>query len=78
MCASCRRRTSTISARGNASGANPADFTTTYTYDAFGDLAKTTDPLGHVTTVGYDANRNRTSLIDPNGNTTGYGYNARR
>ena len=69
------RRTRAISARGNADGATAADFTTTYDYNAFGDLTKTTDPLGHVTKFAFDQNRNRTSLTDPNGNSTTYSYN---
>ena len=53
-----------VSPRGNAAGSNPASFTTSYGYDAFGDLTKITDPMGHVTTFGFDPNRNRTSLTD--------------
>lgn len=39
-----------VEPRGNASGANPADYTTTFTYDEAGNLLSTTDALGHATT----------------------------
>lgn len=70
------RRTSMVSARGNASGADPAKFTTAYTYNPFGDLTKLTNPLGHTTSYAYDPNHNRTKLTDPNGNITDYSYDA--
>lgn len=70
------RRTSMVSARGNASGGDPAKHTATYAYDAFGNLTKITDPLGHATSMAYDPNRNRSSLSDPNGHLTSYSYDA--
>ena len=74
----------TVSPRGNAPGANPTSYTTTYSYqdpvthtvDQFGDARTITDPLGHVTTYGYDPDRNKTSVTDPDGNTTTYTYDA--
>jgi len=70
------RRTSSVSPRGNALGATPPQFTTSYTYNAFGDLLTTTDPLAHVTSYTYDADRNRTSATDPNGRVTSYLFDA--
>jgi RHS repeat-associated protein len=70
------RLISRVSPRGNASGADPASYTTSYSYDAFGDLLKQTDPLGHVTSYTYDADRNRTSVTDAKGDTTSYAYDA--
>ena len=70
------RRTSMVSPRGNALGANPAEFTTTFTYNAFGDLLTTTDPLGHTASNVYDADRNRTSATDPNGRVTSSVFDA--
>jgi len=68
--------TASVSARGNAPGATPADFTTTFTHNAFGDVLTATDPLGGVTTREYDANRNLVSVENPNGHTTTYVYDA--
>jgi RHS repeat-associated protein len=65
-----------ISPRGNAAGADAAQFTTTYTYDPFGDLTQATDPLGHTTHYEYDGNRSRTEATDANNNATTYVYNA--
>ena len=70
------RHTSTTPARGNATGADPATFTTQYRFDAHGDVTKIVDPAGGSTTFGYDADHNRTSVTDPNGNTTTTSYNA--
>jgi RHS repeat-associated protein len=64
------RRTSMVSPRGNAAGADPAAFTTAYTYDQAGALTKSTDPLGHATSYGYDADGNRTTVTDPLGHVT--------
>src|SRR5439155_1397075 len=45
-----------------------------YRYDAFGDLASVTDPLGYKTTYGYNTARGwRTSAISPRGNVAGAG-----
>jgi RHS repeat-associated protein len=44
-------------ARGKATG---------YVYDAFGNLARTTDPLGNLIVVGYDKLGRKTALADPN------------
>jgi RHS repeat-associated protein len=64
------RRTSMVSPRGNAAGADPAAFTTAYTYDPAGALTKNTDPLGHATSYGYDADGNQTTVTDPLGHIT--------
>jgi RHS repeat-associated protein len=66
------RLSSTVEARGNVAGADPAAYTTHYGYDAAGDVTGTTDPLGHGTAFGYDGDQRITSATDPNGNTTGY------
>jgi RHS repeat-associated protein len=68
------RVTSRVSPRGNVSGANPSMYTTTYTYDAFGDLASVADPLKSVTTYAYDGDRNLLTLTDANNHATGYVY----
>lgn len=60
--------------RGNISGADPAAYTTKYTYDGRGLLSSATDPLGHTTTYGYNGAEQLTSAKDPAGNTTSYGY----
>jgi RHS repeat-associated protein len=70
------RVTSRVSPNGNVTGANPAGFTTSYTYNAFGQQLTVTDPLGRKTTFTYDANQNETSVTDGNGHTTTYAYDA--
>ncbi|MFF4219382.1 FG-GAP-like repeat-containing protein [Streptomyces nondiastaticus] len=60
--------------RGNAQGANPADFTTTYTYDGRGLLRTAKDPLGHTTVYGYDGVGRLTSVKDATGRTATYEY----
>jgi RHS repeat-associated protein len=71
---SLSRLTSSVSPRGNAQGGTPADHTTTYTYNAYGDPTSVEDPLGGTTSYGYDAARNLTSLEDPLQNETTYVY----
>jgi RHS repeat-associated protein len=64
--------TTTIS---DATGGDPSR-TTTDTYDAHGDLASVTDPLGNKTTYTYDALGDRVSQTNPAGVTTEYTYDA--
>lgn len=70
------RRTSMVTPRGNITGANPAPFTTAYTYDAVGNQKTMVDPRGKTTTFGYDAVNRRTSVTDPLGHITRTGYDA--
>ncbi|WP_308190751.1 FG-GAP-like repeat-containing protein [Streptomyces sp. HPF1205] len=60
--------------RGNVSGADPAAYTTTYTYDPRGLLSSVTDPLGHVTGYGYNDAGQLTTVTDAAGHTTTYTY----
>lgn len=73
---SAGRRTSMVDPRGNVAGANLADFTTSYTYDAAGHVLTETDPLGHTTTYTYDSAGNQTSVTDPKNHTTTTAYDA--
>ena len=50
--------------------------TTTYAYDADGELTSETDPLGNTTTSAYDADGNQTQVTDPLGNVTLTTYDA--
>ncbi len=68
------RKISMVDPRGNAPGANPISYTTTMTYNAFGQTTAITDPLGRVTTDQYDANQNLITATDPLGRQTVYGY----
>jgi RHS repeat-associated protein len=70
------RMTSRIEARGNETGANPADYTTTYTYNATNQVTSVTDPLGHGTTYAYDDAGNLDTVTDANNKVTDYDYNA--
>jgi RHS repeat-associated protein len=76
-------RTSKVSPKGNVSGANPADYTTTYTHDAYGRLTVTKDPMWtstapsqHQTVRHYDADGNLDSVTDGDGHTTLYAHDA--
>jgi YD repeat-containing protein len=73
-----------IDPRGNVTGATPADFTTTYTYDASGRPTSTKTPTGLVSSTQYSESgyvQARTSpdvgkmdvFPDANGNTTAFG-----
>jgi RHS repeat-associated protein len=59
---------------GNVSGANPADYTTSYTYDPAGNVLSRTDPLGHTTSYTYDAAGRLLTLTDANGHATMKAY----
>jgi YD repeat-containing protein len=63
--------TSTVDGNGTAAGVTtsctpPAKGCTTYGYDAFGNVNRTTDPLNHTATATYDADGNKTSTTDAN------------
>lgn len=68
------RKTSRVDPRGAAPGANPISYTTTMTYNAFGQTTAITDPLGRVTADQYDANQNLITTTDPLSHQTVYGY----
>jgi len=68
------RMTSRVSPKGNVVGANPATFTTSFAYNAFGDLTLVTDPLGRKTVSDYDPNRNLLAVTDANLHKTSYMY----
>jgi YD repeat-containing protein len=55
---------------------NPPPDATVNTYDSYGNLIATVDPLGNHTTHSYDAYGDVLSTTDPNGNTTTYTYNS--
>ncbi|NUP45883.1 MAG: hypothetical protein HOW97_01000 [Catenulispora sp.] len=68
-----------VSPRGNAAGANAADFTTTYVYDSNGNLLRKTHPYPGSTTpvevdTRFDQLNRATAGIDPLGNTTKTAY----
>lgn len=65
-----------VSPRGNAPAGNPAEYTTTYSYDARSQLLRVVNPLGNPTTYIYDANGNITSSTDSVGNLTSTTYDA--
>ncbi|WP_433381118.1 RHS repeat-associated core domain-containing protein [Actinoplanes sp. CA-142083] len=63
-----------VEARGNAEGANAADFTTSYAYDRASNLTSVTDALGATTRFGYSAVNKVVSNTDRDGNTTTLSY----
>ncbi|WP_234018318.1 MULTISPECIES: DUF6531 domain-containing protein [unclassified Streptomyces] len=68
------RRATAVDPRGNATGADPAQYTTTYGYDPAGHPTEVTDPLGGTTTTAYDATGKVVEREDADGRTTSYGY----
>jgi RHS repeat-associated protein len=59
-----------------ATSTDPLGRTTTYTYDAAGDLVSTTTPGGRTTTSTYDAAHRLVSTASPSGALTSYTYDA--
>ncbi|MFH8935923.1 DUF6531 domain-containing protein [Streptomyces griseosporeus] len=68
------RVTSKTDPRGNVPGADPAAYTTKYTYDGRGLLSTATDPLGRTTTYAYNGAEQLTSIKNAAGNTVTYAY----
>ncbi|MFJ1611056.1 DUF6531 domain-containing protein [Streptomyces sp. NPDC088253] len=68
------RVTSVTDPRGNAEGADPAKYTTVFTYDAAGRLDITHDARGNTTDRDYDPAGNLTSIKDAKSNVTRYTY----
>ncbi|WP_234439433.1 LamG-like jellyroll fold domain-containing protein [Streptomyces wedmorensis] len=75
-----RSTKATYDADGNQlSVTGPTGNSSTFTYDALGQMVKQTEKLSDTdaitTTFGYDANGNRTRFTDGRGNTTHYTFN---
>jgi YD repeat-containing protein len=68
------QKSTMVSPRGNVLGGTPANFTTAYFYDPYGNLVETIDPLGHVTSENSNSLGQKLSSTDANGNTTSYAY----
>ncbi len=62
--------------RGNVDGADPGDYTTTYTYDKAGNRTAVIDPLGDETNTIYDALNRPIAVDDPLGHVTTTEYDA--
>lgn len=74
------RMTSLVAPKGNEPGADPAAWTTTFTYNAHNQPVQVVAPIDATTTATtsrtYDADGNLATLTDPNGHSTGYVYDA--
>lgn len=68
------RLTSSVDPRGYAADGDPAQYTTTFTYNDRDRLTSTRDALGNTTSQVYDVLGRVASTIDANNNTTRYGY----
>lgn len=64
-----------VDPRGNVSGADPATYTTAYTYDAADRIKTVTDARGHTTAFDYDETGNIRTVTDAAQRVTSYGYN---
>lgn len=63
--------------RGNAAGADPVDFTTSFTYDEAGNRTRVIDPLGRTVRTHYNPANEPIRVVDPAGNPTVYRYDSR-
>ncbi|WP_159399830.1 DUF6531 domain-containing protein [Streptomyces alboflavus] len=70
------RLAAVTSPRGNASGADPAKFTTTYGYDDNGNQDEVVDPAGGRTSTSYNDLDQPEQVTDPMGRTTLTRYDA--
>ena len=68
--------TNNITTITNPPDANGQVGTVTRTFDSYGMLLTSTDPLNNTTTNTYDANHNLTSVTDPLGHATNYTYDS--
>jgi RHS repeat-associated protein len=49
---------------------------TTYQYDAFGNVTRVTDPVGNITLMSYDRRGRKETMADPDMGAWNYGYNS--
>lgn len=63
-----------VTPRGNANGADPSQYTASYSYDAAGNRLSVTDPLNRETVSTYDNDGNLSSIRDAASNQTQYTY----
>ncbi|WP_405623976.1 DUF6531 domain-containing protein [Streptomyces sp. NBC_00076] len=70
------RLLTSVSPRGNVTGADPAAYTTSYAYDAAGNRTKVTGPTGAFSTTTYDAINRPLVVTDPLSKPTTYAYDA--
>jgi RHS repeat-associated protein len=68
------RMISSVSANGNVTGGDPANYTTAFQPNAFGQDTLVTDPLGHQMQSTFDGNHNLTLATDANSHQTQYAY----
>lgn len=64
----------TVSPRGNESGSDPADYTTSFAYDAAGDLLSQRDPDGNEQRSTFDRAGNQATSTDAAGKQTRFAY----
>jgi RHS repeat-associated protein len=67
-------QTQVITARGNATGATPSQYTWTIGYDKVGNRKTVTDPLGKTTAFTWDADNRPLSVTDPLSHTRSVTY----
>lgn len=68
------RLESSVPPRGNAQGAQPDNFRTSYGYDEFDNPVSVKDPYGHTTRTTFDPDGRPTSTTDARGTTLMYAY----
>lgn len=69
-------RVAQVSPRGNAEGANAAEFRSSFTYDVAGDRLTAVNPLGNERKWTYDSDGNLKTATNPNDHTTEYAYDS--
>lgn len=68
------RLATSVDPRGNQPGADPAQFTTSYTYNARDQITEVTNPLGHSSLSTYDDAGQLTTSTDAKGRVSRYTY----
>lgn len=71
---SAGRLITSVDPRGNAPGGDPAQYTTSLTYNGLDQVLTITDPLGNTSTATYDLVGNRLTTTDANAKPTTFTY----
>lgn len=73
---SSSRLTAIVNPRGNTPGSNPAEYTTTFDYNASNQVTAVHDAAGNTTSYVYNTDGRLVTATDPKSHTTSYSYDA--